>query len=104
MASHSFRGGEWAPLAGLCRPPTRPDREGGRAKMVLNSCFWARTGFAASRFPACPVSTERILASRQSVSPSCTVLSVRSTIFAMMPVATPPETYMVASAFIPTST
>ena len=70
----------------------------------LSSSFRVRVGSAASWFPACPVSTEHILVARHSASHSCTVLSVRSTISAMMPTSTPREAYRIASAFIRTST
>ena len=72
--------------------------------MALSSSFWARVSFAAFWFPAWPVRTEHILVARQSASHSCTVLSARSTIFAMMPIPTPSEAYRIASAFIRTST
>ena len=70
----------------------------------LSSSFRVRVGSAASWFPACPVSTEHILVAHHSASHSCTVLSARSTIFAMMPIPTPSEAYRIASAFIRTST
>ena len=57
--------------------------------MVLSSSFCARAGFAASWFPAWPVRTERILVACHSAGHSCTVLSARSTISAMMPTSTP---------------
>ena len=81
-----------------------PVREGGWARIFLSSCFWSRVSFAAFWFPACPVSTEHILVACQSASHSCTVLSARSTIFAMMSIPTPSEAYRIASAFIRTST
>ena len=80
-------------------------RRGGRpGEDGLSSSFWARAGSAAFWFPACPAGTRRILVARHSASHSCTVLSVRSTIFAMMPIPTPSEAYRIASAFIRTST
>ena len=92
-------------IAGASRNPARaPVREGGRARMVSGSCFRARAGFAAFWFPACPAGTRRILVARQSAGHSCTVLSVRSTVSAMMPVSTPREACRTASAFIRTST
>ena len=91
-------------IAGTSQNPARtPAGEGGRARMALSSSFWARAGFAASWFPACPVRTEHILVACQSAGHSCTVLSARSTIFAMMLVLTPSEAYRIASAFIRTS-
>ena len=72
--------------------------------MALSSSFWARAGFAAFWFPAWPVRTERILVARHSAGHSCTVLSARSTIFAMMSIPTPSEAYRIASAFIRAST
>ena len=57
--------------------------------MALSSSFWVRVSFAAFWFPAWPVRTERILVARHSAGHSCTVLSARSTIFAMMPTSTP---------------
>ena len=77
-----------------------PDRESGWVRMVFSSCSCARVGFAAFWFPACPVRTEHIRVPRHS----CTVLSARSTIFAMMSIPTPSEVYRIASAFILTST
>ncbi|AYW77145.1 hypothetical protein EGX94_02785 [Propionibacterium acidifaciens] len=91
--------------AGASRNPVRaPVREDGRARMVSGSCFRARAGSAASWFSACPAGTGRILAPCHSAGHSCTVLSVRSTIFAMMLVLTPSEAYRIASVFIPAST
>ena len=91
--------------AGTSRNPVRaPAWEGGWARMVSSSCFWVRVSFAAFWFPAWPVSTEHILVARHSASHSCTVFSVRSTIFAMMLILTPSEAYRIASAFIRTST
>ncbi|WP_028706234.1 hypothetical protein [Propionibacterium acidifaciens] len=81
-----------------------PDREGGRARMALSSSSWVRVSFAAFWFPAWPVRTEHILVARHSAGHSCTVLSARSTIFAMMPIPTPSEAYRIASVFIRTST
>ena len=49
--------------------------------MVLSSSFWARVSFAVFWFPACPVRTEHVRVACHSASHSCTVLSVRSTIF-----------------------
>ena len=72
--------------------------------MVSGSCFRTRTGSAASRFPACPAGTERILVPRHSAGHSCTVLSVRSTVSAMVPASAPREACRTASAFIPAST
>ena len=80
-------------------------RRGGRlGEDGLSSSFWARAGFAAFWFPAWPVRTEHILVACQSAGHSCTVLSARSTIFAMMLILTPSEAYRIASAFIRTST
>ena len=91
--------------AGASRNPVRaPVREDGRARMVSGSCFRARAGSAAFWFSACPAGTGRILAPCHSAGHSCTVLSVRSTIFAMMLVLTPSEAYRIASVFIPAST
>ena len=85
--------------------PDADTRRGGRlGEDGLSSSFRVRVGSAASWFPACPVSTEHILVARHSASHSCTVLSVRSTISAMMPTSTPREAYRIASAFIRTST
>ena len=81
-----------------------PVWEGGWARIFLSSCFWSRVSFAAFWFPAWPVRTEHILVACQSASHSCTVLSARSTIFAMMPIPTHSEAYRIASAFIRTST
>ena len=80
-----------------------PVWEGGWARIFLSSCFWSRVSFAAFWFPACPVRTEHILVACQSASHSCTVLSARSTIFAMMPIPTPSEAYRIASVFIRTN-
>ena len=85
-------------------PAWTPAGEGGRARTALRSSFWARAGFAASWFPACPAGTEHILVARQSAGHSCTVRSARSTVSAMMPIPTPSEAYRIASAFIRTST
>ncbi len=81
-----------------------PAWEGGWARMALSSSFCARVSFAAFWFPAWPVRTEHILVACQSASHSCTVLSARSTIFAMMLILTPSEAYRIASAFIRTNT
>ena len=80
-----------------------PAWEGGRARMVLSSSFWSRVSFAAFWFPAWPVSTEHILVACHSANHSCTILSVHSTIFAMMLILTPSEAYRIASVFIRTS-
>ena len=72
--------------------------------MALSSSFWVRVSFAAFWFPAWPVSTEHTRVACQSASHSCTVRSVRSTIFAMMLMLTPSEAYRIASVFIRTST
>ena len=72
--------------------------------MVSSSCFRARASSAASRFPACPAGTRRILVARQSAGHSCTVLSARSTVSAMTPASAPREACRTASAFIPAST
>ena len=61
-----------------------PAWEGGRARTALSSSSRARAGSAASRFPAWPVRTEHILVACHSASHSCTVLSVRSTIFGVL--------------------
>ena len=81
-----------------------PVWEGGWARIFLSSSFWVRVGFAASWFPACPVSTEHILLSRQPASHSRMVFTLRSTISAMMLTSTPREAYRIASAFIRTNT
>ena len=81
-----------------------PVCEGGWAKTALRSSFWARVSFAAFWFPACPVSTEHILLSRQPASHSRMVFTLRSTISAMMLTSTPREAYRIASAFIRTNT
>ncbi len=72
--------------------------------MVSGSCFRARASSAAPWFPACPAGTEHIRVARHSAGHSCTVLSARSTVSAMMPIPTPSEVYRIASAFILTST
>ena len=92
-------------IAGTSQNPAwTPAWEGGWARIFLSSCFWSRVSFAAFWFPAWPVRTEHILVACQPASHSCTVLSVRSTISAMMPTSTPREAYRISSAFIRTNT
>ena len=79
-------------------------RPGGRLGQDGLEFFLPGAGGAASWFPACPAGTGRILVACQSAGHSCTVLSVRSTIPAMMPASTPREACRTASAFIPAST
>ena len=79
-------------------------RPGGRLGQDGLEFFLPGAGGAASWFPACPAGTGRILVACQSAGHSCTVLSVRSTIPAMMPASTPREACRTASVFIRTST
>ena len=93
-----------AALSGAACGGSRPRAPSGRARMVSGSCFRTRTGSTASRFPACPAGTRRILVARQSAGHSCTVLSARSTVSAMTPASAPREACRTAPAFIPAST
>ena len=61
-------------------------------------------GFRRVLVPGVPGEPRHILVARHSASHSCTVLSARSTIFAMMSIPTPSEAYRIASAFIRTNT
>ena len=82
--------------AGPGHPGTRrarpPGRAAGREQPRVPASGGGR-GSAAFWFPARPAGTEHILLARHPASHSCTVLSVRSTVSAMMLVLAPSEAY-----------